>query len=84
MNGTIKTRRDARVWVYRSCVAHSLRRRAQSVNASDISPEATHGAVKRVKAEMIALADWLERRAARLEKAKHQHTEETANERSNG
>lgn len=73
----MKTRREARIWVYTHCVAPSLRKRAAALRASDITDgPITPAGVARVRAEMVALADWLERRAARLTSAAEENTVE--------
>lgn len=66
----MKTRREARAWLYRHCVAHSLRRKAALLKPKDISPDATAAHVKRVQAEMLRLAAWLEAKADKLQPAK--------------
>lgn len=62
----MKTRRQARIWVYRNCVAPSLRKKADTLKADCIAPGTSPAGVRRVKAEMLALADWLERKAQKL------------------
>lgn len=66
----MKTRRDARIFVYRAIVVPSLRKKAAAIKAMDIGPEVTSTGLKRVRLEMVALADWLEAKAAKLDKPK--------------
>lgn len=63
----MKTRREARIWVYRDCAAMSLRK--HHANKQVLPKGLTDAGVRRVQAEMLALAEWLERKAARLEAA---------------
>lgn len=62
----MKTRRDARIWIYRDVVAFSLRKKAATLKARDIAPGVTPAGVKRAQGEMLNLADWLEVKAAKL------------------
>lgn len=65
----MKTRRDARVWVYQSLVAVSLRKRAGTLEPKEIAPEGiTPAGLARVQAEMLALATWLEAKAEKLKR----------------
>jgi hypothetical protein len=63
----MKTRREARIWVYRDAVAFTLRKHAATLKATDITKgEITPAGVERCRKEMLALAEKLEAKAAKL------------------
>ena len=64
----MKTRREARVWVYRDLVAYSLRKMADRPAAIQKIHKGTltDAQVRRAQAEMLALAEKLEGKAAKL------------------
>ena len=71
----MKTRREARIWVYRDLTAYSLRKMAakpgeiQKIHKGTL----TDAQVGRAQAEMLRLAEWLEGKAAKLGAAPEEH-----------
>jgi hypothetical protein len=74
----MKTRRDARVWVYRDLTAASLRKKAASLKPEDIrvNGKITPAGLKRAQAEILKLAGWLEGKAAKIEHKTEPRVEE--------
>lgn len=65
---TMKTAKDARIWILRDVVAFSLRKRVATLRVKDIpGDDPTAAQLERVKREMERLADEFTARAERLQ-----------------
>lgn len=81
----MRTAKQARQWVYRDLVAASLRKKAATLQAKDVFKDAremSDAQLARCKREMVALAEKLEAKAARLEQSEISTTEEENHDNS--